>query len=61
MLYKNAESTAIELHEAAFGKYKRTGKKAVVAYFKALPNIRLNGLEDTRKNLSIVGVSGCSV
>jgi hypothetical protein len=56
-------STAIELHEimAAFGKYKRTGKKAVVAYFKAFPSIRINGFEDTRKNLSTVGVPGCSV
>lgn len=41
---------------AAFGEYKKTGKLAVVVYFKDVPSIRLNGLQDTTKNLSIFGV-----
>lgn len=45
---------------AAFGEYKTTGKEAVVVYFKIVPSIRLNWLQDTKKNLIIFGVSWCS-
>jgi hypothetical protein len=42
---------------AAFGEYKRTGKKVIVAYLKTVPSIRLEGLEDTTKNLHIIGAT----